>query len=145
MWSAPKLQSSQRTLLRTGPKLGLSPPSRTLPPSTVLAGAKRTGPKLGLSPPSRTLPLSAVLAGAKRTGPKLGLSPPSRTLPASATLAGVGPILMARPVSYLCIVMLSSLLRWTPTAQQMSVDSTRYDDASCNGGYASVGAPSNGT
>src|SRR5262249_22895691 len=81
--------TAQRRLAWTGPKLGLSPPSRTLPLSMVLAGAKRTGPKLGLSPPSRTLPLSMVLAGAKRTGPKLGLSPPSRTLPASATLTGI--------------------------------------------------------
>src|SRR5262249_29181592 len=49
---------AQRRLARTGPKLGLSPPRRTLPLSMVLAGAKRTGPKLGLSPPRRTLPLS---------------------------------------------------------------------------------------
>ena len=33
----------------------------------VLAGALRTGPKLGLSPPSRTRPASMVLAGSRRT------------------------------------------------------------------------------
>src|ERR1051326_2327125 len=38
--------------------------------------------RLGLAPPSRTLPLSAVAAETIRTG-RPGLAPPNRTLPAS--------------------------------------------------------------
>jgi hypothetical protein len=124
--------------LRTGPKLGLSPPSRTLPLSTVLAGAKRTGPKLGLSPPNLTLPLSTVLAGAKRTGPKLGLSPPSLTLPASATLAGVGATLTVKLVSCLCIIMLS-FSEALATDGKYPPDATSCSATSCDGSDGSVG------
>jgi hypothetical protein len=48
------------------------------------AGAARTGGKLGLAFPIRTLPLSAMPAGAARTGGKLGLAFPIRTFPLSS-------------------------------------------------------------